>query len=157
MKRIYIIGVAILIVILILSYYSYKSFQKLNEEIAPKIFNELIRPYSELIKNANFWQAYECYTTRSYKSNHSYNEFENTQIANKNYFGELLEMSLTSGIFIKMADKENKWIYRGTINYKCSKISAKFTVDVAIEEGAYKIAQTYPSQLSFVKMKSMIY
>ncbi|MCX8054726.1 MAG: hypothetical protein N3A67_03540 [Ignavibacteria bacterium] len=157
MKQIYYVGIALFLGILIISYYSYISFRKLNENISPIIFNELIKPYSRLIIDGDYQKAYENYTTHSYKSKHSFSEYNSAQINNKNHFGELLEMSLTSGIFIKMADKENKWIYRGTINYKCSKISSKFTVDVAIENGVYKIAQTYPSQLSFIKMKSMIY
>ncbi len=157
MKQIYIIGTATLIAILIISYFSFKSFQKLNNDISPDIFNKLIKPYSELIANSDYEKAYKLYTTVSYKSKHSFDEYKTAQINNKNYFGELCKMSLTSGIFIKMIDKENKWIYRGTINYECKKISRKFTIDVAIENGVYKIAQTYPSQLSFVKMKSMIF
>ena len=102
MKQIYYVGIAIFLGILIISYYSYISFRKLNEDISPKIFNELIKPYSRLIIDGDYQNVYENYTAHSYKSKHSFNEYISAQINNKNYFGELLEMSLTSGIFIKI-------------------------------------------------------
>lgn len=96
-------------------------------------------------------------TTESYKERHTLKDYLQSQKQNNDYFGNLVAMKLTSGIFIKMFDKENKWIYRGTIDYIASKKSTKFTIDVALENGVFKIARTYPSQITIRNSVPMIF
>lgn len=156
-KQSLLIIITILIIVFIASYFSFVSQTKLNKEISPKIFNELIKPYSELIKNQNYERAYNEMTTTSYKEKHSLQDYLQAQKRNYDYFGNLLEMRLTSGIFVKMPDKENKWIYRGTIDYIASKKSIKFTIDVALVKGVFKIVRTYPSQITIRNSAPMIF
>lgn len=159
MKNIYKLLIALIASIFVLgiSYLSFRTQTEMNEKIAPEILNNLILPYSELLKQERYQEAYEKLTSTSYKKKHSLYEYLSAQEKNKEYFGNLISMELTSGIFIKMSDKDNKWIYRGTIDYNASKIKTKFTLDAVIENGKFKIARTYPSQISLGNPKPMIF
>ncbi len=156
-KKVLFVIISVIFIVVIASYFSFRFQKKLIDETSPKILSELIIPYSELIKNKEYEKAYNDMTTESYKERHTLKDYLQSQKQNNDYFGNLVAMKLTSGIFIKMFDKENKWIYRGTIDYIASKKSTKFTIDVALENGVFKIARTYPSQITIRNSVPMIF
>lgn len=155
MSTLIIIGV--IGVITFFSGYAYILQRRIDHELSPKIYSTLFLPYSIAIREGRLEDAYRDFTTDKYKLKHSYEEFKKVQLENKEYYGKLDSMNLTTGIFVYLKDLDRQWVYRGTVNYFTSSKDTKFSADVVEENGKFKLSRTYPSQMTIRASAPLIF
>lgn len=148
---------AIVVFVISVSIGSFYVTLNTSNEIAPQVMTQVIKPYAELIAKGDYETAYNNYTTKKYRLKTSLEKYIEVQKQNKEYFGKLISMGLASGIFLYERDMDKLWVYRGTVTYNADKLPYKFTVDIIKEDGAFKINQTYPSQMNIRASAPMIF
>jgi hypothetical protein len=152
----YIVWIVIL-VILIMSGLAYWTQSNTSGEVSPKIIKELIEPYTELIKNNNYEEAYFSFTSSDYRAKTTLAQYTRAQDSNFTHYGELVDIKPVSGVFLKETAKGNKIIFKATFGYIGSNKSQRIMLDAIREDGKYKLYNTYNSYVSIGGLMPVIY
>lgn len=137
----------------------------------PDIEDKLLIPYRKALADKKYEFAYKQFTSQRYKSEYSYEEFLDSQLQNFATFGSLISIKPASGMFVKESLKSNpwdvssqNWLYKGTLVYTGSNkneegkyITAGILMEIIVEEGEYKIYDSYNSFVTIGGIKPQIF
>jgi len=142
----------IILIVSILSVYAFLQQKKTNEVVGDEIMTQLLTPYTQLLAEKKFEEAYKKFTSPSYQYKFSLEDFVNKQQENHEYYGTIQTIELFSGIILREKPQGQPWIYKTTLKYIGESNSERIEMDIVIEDGKYLIYRTYRS---FVTIKSI--
>ena len=152
-----IIIISVLSTVVILGVWGYFSQKNTNEELLPKIMQDVILPYQKHLKNDNYEKAYNEFTSKGYRQKHSMKEFFTAQNKNTDRYGELDSIKPISGIVIREKPMEGPWKYFLTLGYYGKKDSQKIIMEFITKDKAFVINNSYISTVTIKNKKPMIY
>lgn len=169
--KIRILVASIIAIVIALGIFGYFRHKSKSYEKVPDIVQQLIDPYRKALAERDFRFAYDEFTSSRYKNEHSFSEFLDAQLNNYSTFGRIVDIKPASGLFIKESLTTNpwdpttsNWIFKGTLLYEGEfkdsegnpKI-ARIMMDIVLENGEYKIYDTYNSFVTISSIKPQIF
>ncbi|MBE2188251.1 MAG: hypothetical protein KGZ71_14445 [Desulfobulbaceae bacterium] len=147
----------VLAIVIVFSIIAYKNFRLGEDIVMPKVMDELIQPYTELIGKGEFEKAYANYTSIDYRRKYTNARYLSAQDSNTTKFGKILDIKPVSGILVSEKSQSKPWIYKGTFAYIGEKDTMRIVIDVTLEDGVFKIYNTYNSYLAISSVTPVIY
>jgi hypothetical protein len=147
----------VLAIVIVFSIIAYKNFRDGEDIVMPKVMDELIKPYVKLIGNGEFEQAYSQYTSIDYKRKYTQARYLAAQDSNLTKFGKITDIVPVSGIMVSEKSPTKPWIYKGTFAYIGEKDTMRIVIDVTLEDGFFKIYNTYNSYVAISSVTPVIY
>jgi len=152
-----IIIISVLSTVVVLGIWGYFSQKNTNEELLPKIMEDVIKPYQKHLKNDDYEIAYKELTSEEYRQKHDLKEFIIAQNKNEKKYGELDSIKPISGIVIREKPMEGPWKYFLTLGYYGKDDSQKIIMEFITKDKAFKLNNSYISTVTIKNKKPMIY
>lgn len=148
---------SVVLVVLTLSVLSFLVQTNANNKFTPEIDNQVLKPYTLSIINADYHKSYYELTSKMFREKNSFEKYKKVQEENRKEYGVLSSISPVSGIVFIEKNREKQWIYKCTLFYKASKRTFKITGDFVKENGKFKINETFFSQLTIRESSPVIF
>ena len=134
-------------------------FMQINtrNEVEPRIKNELILPYQELLKQGKFEEAYYQMTSPDYRTKYTLAQYIKAQDSNRSVFGNLVELKEVSGLYMKETIRGNRAVFKATYGYICQKASERIMIEAILVNGKFKLQNTYTSFVTIGSLQPVIY
>lgn len=122
-----------------------------------QIENDLVRPYSQMVKAGDLTEAYQRYTSKEFKKYCSLDGYLKAHNENAAEFGPLIELSLKENAPFKSTFNLFAWktYYQGGLVYRGQKGEAWVNWEVVQEDGALKIDASH--QLFLNRLKPRVF
>ena len=141
-------GVAI--VVIILGVAGYLNQKNRDENVTPKIIEQLVDPYTQALKEGKYEYAYNNFTSDAYKNDNSLDEYIEAQKNNREKFGKLIDIEPLSGLFLQEKKMHKDWNFIGTLRYKAEQRQLRIQIEVIVsDEKKFLINNTYLSMLQY--------
>lgn len=147
----------VIIIVIVLSIIAYQNFRKVEDIVMPKVLDELIEPYVTAVSNRDYEEAYSKFTSQDYKRIYTKARYFSAQDSNFSKFGKLINITPVSGMLVSEKSQNKPWIYKGTFAYIGEQDTMRIVIDVTLENGKFKIYNTYNSYLAISSVTPVIY